>query len=299
MLRRRTLVVASLSAALFALPAGPASADCATLNIDVTAALNDRAVDRFASLYEAVRVDTTCDPDYRAQIGRLMARVTLTGLPTDATPDRIEALTEYGRPWQILVALGDAYYDLQDYSRAVPIYEEALDDMRDVAANPSAPPEDVERRTYQRAVQARALAPTFIATRQFRGARTGLADPNFRTFTAVATPVPVQFETGLASLTPQGIAAVTDISAYLKQTPHQRLVIIGHTDPRGSEAYNLDLSARRAQTVAAYLAQLGYTGAVEISPRGESQPFVADDPAKYTEDQIYAFDRRVEYQLIY
>lgn len=294
----RTWVVAALSLALPALAAGPAAADCADLDDDITAALEARAVDRFDGLYQTMQGDATCDAKFRGQIGRMMARIALTELTTDAAPEDISALGRYGRPWQILVALGDAYYDRQDWASAVSVYEEALDDMRDEEANPSPPPGEVEQRVYKRAVQARALSPTFVASRSFRGRVSGLADPNFRTFTANAVPVPVQFETDSADLTPAGIAAVDNIYAYVKDVPAQSLVILGHTDPRGSDAYNVDLSGRRAASVAAYLAFLGYKGTIEIVAVGEAEPFIPDDPSKYTEDQLWSFDRRVEYRVV-
>ena len=190
-----------------------------------------------------------------------MARSYLTTLATDSEPAAIEAAAKLGRPWQVLVALGDAYYDRKDYVHAVPVYEEALDDIRDVVANPKAPPKDVEERVYKRAVEARALAPTFVATRAFRGKKTGLADPNFRNFTAETVPVPVRFDYDSADLTPDGEAAVKDIYTYLEQSAPEHVVIIGHTDPRGSDAYNRDLSERRAASVKDYLVSLGYKAA--------------------------------------
>jgi outer membrane protein OmpA-like peptidoglycan-associated protein len=226
-----------------------------------------------------------------------MARSALTGLATDSPPEAIAALTRFGRPWQLLVAFGDSYYDRKDWAKAVPVYEEALDDMRDTAANPKAPPEEIERRVYKRAVEARALAPTYVVTRQFRGRKTGLADPNFRNFTTEAVPVPVRFETDSAALTADGVAAVEDIYAYVSAAAPDYVAIVGHTDPRGSDAHNDDLSLRRATTVRDRLIKLGYGGKIETIGRGERERFVPDDPSKYSEDELFAFDRRVEYRV--
>ena len=177
------------------------------------------------------------------------------------------------------------------------VYEEALDDIRDTVANPKAPPKDVEERIYKRAIEARALAPTFVASRAFRGKKSGLADPKFRNFTAETVPVPVRFDTGSAELTPDGEAAVKDIYAYLEQSAPGHVVIIGHTDPRGSDAYNRDLSERRAAAVREYLVSLGYSGTIDVHGKGKSEPFPPDDASKYSEDELYAFDRRVEYKV--
>jgi outer membrane protein OmpA-like peptidoglycan-associated protein len=285
-----------LPAAILALSAGSAAADCGAINKDIKAALSAGAVDRYGALFKAMVDEPSCDGGYRDQIGRAMARSTLATLADDSGPDQIRTAAQYGRPWQVLVALGDAYYDRKDWANAVKTYEEALDDMRDQAANPKPPPEDVEKRTYKRAIEARALAPTFVASRQFRGKKSGLADPVFRNFTAEVVPVPVRFETDSDALTPDGKAAVEDIFAYVQSAAPEHVTIIGHTDPRGDEAYNIDLSGRRAATVQQYLAELGYKGKIEVIAKGESEPFAPDDANKYSEDEIFAFDRRVEYK---
>jgi outer membrane protein OmpA-like peptidoglycan-associated protein len=293
----RTSVLLALPAALIALSAGFAAADCSKVDADIRAALAAKAVKHYADLSLALANEPTCDGSYRDQMGRTMARSYLTTLSTDSDPATIEAATRLGRPWQVLAALGDAYYDRKDYVHAVPVYEEALDDIRDVVANPKAPSKEIEERIYKRAVEARALAPSFVATRAFRGKKSGLADPKFRNFTAEAVPVPVRFDYDSAELTPDGEAAVKDIYAYLQQSAPGHVVIIGHTDPRGSDAYNHDLSERRAASVKEYLASLGYTGTIGVEGKGKSDPFAPDDASKYSEDELYAFDRRVEYRI--
>ena len=141
----------SLATAL-AIAAGPAAADCSSIDAEIRAALSAGAIDRYDTLREAMLKEPSCDAAYRDQAGRAMARSALTGLSTDSSPETIAVLTRFGRPGQLLVALGDSYYDRRDWAKAVPVYEEALDDMRDTAANPKAPPEEVERRVYKRAV---------------------------------------------------------------------------------------------------------------------------------------------------
>ena len=283
-------------AAALALLSGPALADGATLDADIRAALGAGDTARYETLYAAT-LPAGCDPAWRAGVGRMMARSVLTTLAVDAGPDAFAAATRFGRPWQVLVALGDALYERRDFAKAVPVYEEALDDMRDTAANPKPPPEEVERRVWKRAVEARALAPSFVATRSVRGEKSGLASPVFRTFTAEAVPVPVRFEYDSDRLTPEGQAAVADIYGYLAAAAPGHIVIVGHTDPQGSDAYNADLSLRRANRVAGALADLGYAGVIETVGLGKSTPFAPDDPSKYSTEELYAFDRRVEYRL--
>ncbi len=288
----------TFAATLFAVAAltRPATADCTDIDAAVRAALAAGEVTAYARLHGHMVAEPGCDAAYRDRVGRAMARSVLTTIDRAAPPVAIETALRFGRPWQVLVALGDAHFDRHQWAPAVRVYEEALDDMRNLDANPKPPPEAIERRTYKRAIEARALAPTFLATRQFRGRKTGLASPNFRNFVAKAVPVPVQFEFNASALTAEGQAAVIDIYAYLRDSYPDWVAIVGHTDPVGSDAYNDELSLARATTVANALRAVGYGGVIETIGRGEREPFVPDDASKYTEDQLHAFHRRVEYR---
>lgn len=293
--------ILGFAALAFVSAASPASADCLQTDRQVRAVIKARQYHRLDEMHRLVTSDTSCDAVYKNRVGRLMARLTLRGIRHQGRLPTIRELkhaTTFGRPWQALMMLGDAYYDRQDWRNAVIAYEEAIDDMRDVKDNPKAPPRHLEERIVKRAIQAKALAPTYVATRRFRGKKSGLASPKFRNFTAVAVPVPVQFALNSSDLTPNGRKAVEDMYAFLTENAHRELTLIGHTDEQGQAAYNKALSLRRADSVKSYLYQLGYTGPVQIIGRGESQPFRPDDPAKYSLEQRYAFDRRVEYKIV-
>jgi outer membrane protein OmpA-like peptidoglycan-associated protein len=73
-----------------------------------------------------------------------------------------------------------------------------------------------------------------------------------------------------------GAAAILDNAAATYQVCGQAEVRLeGHTDRSGSDAYNVDLSQRRAQNVAQYLAGRGIPSAVITAEAfGESRPLV-------------------------
>jgi OmpA-OmpF porin, OOP family len=81
--------------------------------------------------------------------------------------------------------------------------------------------------------------------------------------------------------------AKRNLSEFAKALSNNRLqnlsfVVDGHTDANGAEAYNLDLSNRRAQAVVAHLVGLGVDrGKVTAQGHGKSRPRTADpfDPA--------------------
>jgi len=66
----------------------------------------------------------------------------------------------------------------------------------------------------------------------------------------------VEFATDSVELTADGRAVLGDVIAILKRSPG-RIEISGHTDTTGDAAHNLDLSSRRAESVARYLAANG------------------------------------------
>ena len=77
-----------------------------------------------------------------------------------------------------------------------------------------------------------------------------------------------------------------------QELPQAILVIAGHTDNIGSDAYNLDLSKRRAAAVKAFLIgnyQIDETRLL-IHPYGERQPLTPNDTA-----DGQAQNRRVEF----
>jgi outer membrane protein OmpA-like peptidoglycan-associated protein len=76
----------------------------------------------------------------------------------------------------------------------------------------------------------------------------------------------------------------------LANYPATRALIVGHTDSRGSSEYNADLSERRAQTTATFLASSGVDRSrLSTSGRGEAEPIAGND-TDYNRGQ----NRRVE-----
>jgi len=87
----------------------------------------------------------------------------------------------------------------------------------------------------------------------------------------------VAFETGKAELKPESVAALEVAVATLKRYPEINIEVAGHTDSRGSDALNLDLSSRRADTVLKYLQEGGVTNAITSRGYGERQPVASNN----------------------
>jgi outer membrane protein OmpA-like peptidoglycan-associated protein len=67
----------------------------------------------------------------------------------------------------------------------------------------------------------------------------------------------VLFDTGKATLKAGASPTLDRVSAYMTQYPKTRLIVEGHTDSKGSEATNRELSQARAQAVADALLMRG------------------------------------------
>lgn len=106
----------------------------------------------------------------------------------------------------------------------------------------------------------------------------------------VNMPQDLLFATDSASLRPDLTYDIKTVAASLLKYPNSRIEVIGHTDNTGSAAYNMDLSQRRAQAVAAVLRQGGVsTGRIVAYGRGEDQPVASNLTAEGR-----AQNRRVE-----
>jgi outer membrane protein OmpA-like peptidoglycan-associated protein len=98
---------------------------------------------------------------------------------------------------------------------------------------------------------------------------------------AVARPqatLQVNFGFDSAELTPQAIAVLDSLGQALtsRTLTLYRFRLVGHTDAKGSEAYNLALSQRRADAVARYLRERWDVDATRLVPEGRGFRELAD-----------------------
>jgi len=66
-------------------------------------------------------------------------------------------------------------------------------------------------------------------------------------------------------------------AASLEKYPNTRTLIVGHTDSDGSAAYNMDLSDRRSQSAADFVASAGVNRSrISTTGRGEAEPIATN-----------------------
>jgi outer membrane protein OmpA-like peptidoglycan-associated protein len=104
------------------------------------------------------------------------------------------------------------------------------------------------------------------------------------------TELPVRFETDSAVIAARSEGLVDDVATSLVASTMVAVEVVGHTDDRGDDIANLDLSLRRAQAVVDRLVAAGVDrGRLTASGRGETRP-VADNDA----DRGRARNNRIE-----
>lgn len=88
-----------------------------------------------------------------------------------------------------------------------------------------------------------------------------------------------------ADMLTQGKKEIIEFANTIKQSDEvTRINVLGFTDPESSEAYNLALSQKRADTVRVALQQAGITLPIQAVGYGEAQLIVADCAQKHSTD---------------
>lgn len=139
---------------------------------------------------------------------------------------------------------------------------------------------DLRGKSYSKEDLGKALFPESSSTMRTRG-----IGP-----TSTATPAPetsvalnVFFETNSAAIRPEFHADLDKLGAVLTDPKYQSrdIEIEGHTDSVGSEAYNMNLSERRARSVRQYLVnKFGIAPQrVVVHGHGEDRPIARNDSA--------------------
>jgi outer membrane protein OmpA-like peptidoglycan-associated protein len=197
--------------------------------------------------------------------------------------------------WTAAYLAGELYKSKKQYDKAADAFERAISIAGDKSLTPQAPDTKDWKEMLALSYESKALAAGFVsAGRTSRGLVAGsLGEPSNRALKIEIVPLPIQFETGRDDLTPEGVKYASELAEAIKQQGPSTVVLEGHTDPRGSDAYNLDLSERRVKRVARFLAENGVTAQIVTEAKGKREPFTPPDASDLSQEQIWALNRRV------
>jgi outer membrane protein OmpA-like peptidoglycan-associated protein len=106
-------------------------------------------------------------------------------------------------------------------------------------------------------------------------------------------PGNITFNTASADISANFYEALNSVAQVLKEYPKTIIDIYGHTDNVGNDAYNQDLSERRAASVGRYLASQGVaTMRIETQGFGKTRPIASNNTAEGKQQ-----NRRVELEI--
>jgi OmpA-OmpF porin, OOP family len=117
----------------------------------------------------------------------------------------------------------------------------------------------------------------------------------------VTTASTVNFDFDRYVIRPDARGRLDDLVGKLRNVNLEVVIAVGHADRLGSDAYNMKLSVRRADSVKAYLVSKGIAaGRVYTEGKGERQPVKDCKGAKKTKELIACLEpnRRVETEAV-
>jgi outer membrane protein OmpA-like peptidoglycan-associated protein len=292
----------------------PASADnCKELIDSFNAAINFGREALAQQFVDRIATDSNCGPfqviaQRRLAAFRLAAAQLLMAREYSSTDYR-RLLTEADRVqvlWQAAATLGDVRMGERQFAGAAMDFDRAIEIIKNQSLTPTAPSTLEVEKLFQRAAQARLLAANvssegegqFVpAARDHRdGSVGGVYSPSIRGIVPKSIPIPITFELGKTSFTRIGEEAARELAMALKEQHPNRITLIGHTDARGTADFNMQLSRARAQAVAEFLRQNGIEATIEAVGKGTTDPLKIEDASGLTQEDIFALNRRVEWQ---
>jgi len=200
--------------------------------------------------------------------------------------------------WETLVRRGDRAEKNKDWKEAARFYNEALDVINNPRKTPQIPSMAQIDKIHRLASNAMLLA---VHTGQSRSVQscTTMMRGQVRGFKIKKHLIPIQFEYATSEFSASGKQAARQLAHCLQENERREVHLIGHTDERGPDEFNMKLSIERAKALKNYLESEGISALMGTSGRGEREPLKLDNPENYTQEEIYALNRRVEVMTQY
>jgi hypothetical protein len=297
----------------FVVSAAASADDCNALLDRFNRAIDSGAESEAQKLVDAISTSVDC-ARYQVPTQRRLSALRLNlaqllmarGRPVSDFDQLLLAAQAPEVLWQASATLGEVRFGERRFADAAQAYDLAIEIVKNETMTPVAPSKfDVES-LIERAGQARLLAANstgsaaekFISTAKDRrdGKLGGFYSGSVRGIVPHAVPVPVTFEYRKTAFTDVGEEAVRELLEVLREQRPSRILLVGHTDVRGTAEFNMKLSRERADAVASFLRQNGLNIPVETDGKGFNEPMHLSDTSGLTQEDIYALNRRVEWR---
>jgi len=250
-----------------------------------------------APLQAKIAVDAACDDAFRLWLDEGLARLAFLEAQKAPSGAGKQALFEtslnYFRHWRTHEALADLASETGDWTEEARQLQLAINQLNDGPAHHSASEAEI-RDLVTRAQTAVALSDEVIETPRTRSGKLGgIFARNVRGFKVEEVPMPIEFEFDSTKMTSLGASYAQALLTTLLEEQPSEVLLEGHTDPVGTEAYNLTLSLDRASATKDYLTGGGYQGTVETMGLGETKRL--PPPKNFAKDspEHHQIERRV------
>ena len=108
---------------------------------------------------------------------------------------------------------------------------------------------------------------------------------------------PIYFENNRSEVTQQGAAELDKVAYAMSQNDKLVIYVKSHTDIRGTDEYNLDLSERRAKSTVSYIVSKGINPE-RITGKGFGESELKVDCKEICTEEEHALNRRSEFMII-
>jgi outer membrane protein OmpA-like peptidoglycan-associated protein len=306
---RATLVAATLLGGA-ALPAH--AQDCGALVDAFNRAVDAGREGEAQQMVDKIATDAQCGsfqvPAQRRLAAFRLARAQSLMAQGRPVGDYERLLAEADKPevlWQASATIGDVRFGERRFVDAAMAFDRAIEVIKNETLTPTAPSKFEIEGLFERAAQSRILAANaapgqqaFVRTArdQRDGTLGGVYSRSVRGVIPRAIPVPITFEFAKTTFTNIGDEASRELLTAIKEQRPSKILLVGHTDVRGSAETNMKLSRARAEAVSSFLRHHGIDISVEIDGKGANEPMRLSDTSGLTQEDIYALNRRVEWR---
>jgi outer membrane protein OmpA-like peptidoglycan-associated protein len=301
-------------AIVFALSAPVSAADCQALLDEFNHAIDNGRESDAQTLVDKISTSAECGRFQVASQRRLAALqlsaaqlLMARGRPVADFERLLDAADSSEVLWQASATMGEVRLGQRRFVDAAQAYDRAIEIVKNETLTLGPPTKAEIEGLVERSAQARLLAASgvdagdngkFVQTArdQRDGTLGGFYSRSVRGIVPRALPVPITFDYRTATFTRVGEEAARELIVALKEQRPARMILVGHTDARGSADFNLNLSRERATAVATFMKENGLAISIEATGKGSSEPMQLSEKLGLTQEEIYALNRRVEWR---
>jgi outer membrane protein OmpA-like peptidoglycan-associated protein len=311
---RLLLILASAAPGAFLLPAAVLAEDCQPLLDEFNRSIDSGDEGVAQKLVDRIAISADCGR-YQVAVQRRLAALRLNvvqlmmarGRPVADYDRLLSAAQSPEVMWQASATMGEVRFGERRFVEAAQAYDLAIEIIKNETLTPIAPSKFEIEGLIGRSAEARLLAANGVGSAEGRkfvktakdqrdGTLGGVYSRSVRGIVAHSIPVPVTFEYRTATFTSVGQDAARELLSVLEEQKPSRILLVGHTDVRGTAEFNMKLSRDRAQTLASFLRENGMTIPIDTDGRGANDPMHLSDTSGLSEEDIYALNRRVEWR---